>query len=39
MFFPDGIAGVYEKYKHKFKFLQKISESDAAEALVKGAKV
>lgn len=38
MFFPDGLAGIYEKYKHKFKFLQKISESDAAEALVKGAK-
>jgi urea transport system permease protein len=38
MFFPEGIAGVYDKYKHKFKFLQKISDSDAAEALVKGAK-
>jgi urea transport system permease protein len=38
MFFPEGIAGVYEKYKHKFKFLQKISDSKAAEALVKGAK-
>jgi urea transport system permease protein len=38
MFFPDGIAGLYQKYKHKFKFLQKISDSDTAEALVKGVK-
>jgi urea transport system permease protein len=38
MFFPDGIAGLYQKYKHKFKFLQKISDSDAAEKLVKGVK-
>ena len=38
MFFPDGIAGLYQKYKHKFKFLQKISDSDAAETLVKGVK-
>ena len=38
MFFPDGIAGLYDKYKHKFKFLQKISDSDAAETLVKGVK-
>ncbi len=39
MFFPDGIAGLYQKYKHKFKFLQKISDSDAAVTLVKGVKV
>ncbi len=38
MFFPDGIAGLYQKYKHKFKFLQKISDSDSAETLVKGVK-
>jgi urea transport system permease protein len=38
MFFPDGIAGLYQKYKNKFKFLQKISDSDAAETLVKGVK-
>ncbi len=38
MFFPDGIAGLYQKYKHKFKFLKKISDSDSAVALIKGVK-
>lgn len=38
MFFPDGIAGLYHKYKHKFKILQKISDSDSAVALIKGVK-
>jgi len=28
MFFPDGLAGVYNKYKSKFKFLRKLSESE-----------
>ncbi|MFA6179390.1 MAG: urea ABC transporter permease subunit UrtC [Candidatus Methylopumilus sp.] len=30
MFFPDGLAGVYNKYKSKFKFLRKLSESEKA---------
>lgn len=39
MFFPDGIAGLYQKYKYKFKFLQKISDSESAVTLIKGVKV
>lgn len=30
MFFPDGLAGVYNKYKHKFAFLRKITAEDHA---------
>jgi urea transport system permease protein len=29
MFFPDGLAGIYNKYAKRFKFLRKFSESDA----------
>ncbi len=36
MFFPDGIAGLYQKYKKKLKFLNKFIESDAEDAKVKG---
>lgn len=28
MFFPDGLAGIYEKYSGKFKFLSKFKSSD-----------
>lgn len=36
MFFPDGLAGVYNKYKHKFKFLNKFVETPDTE--IKGVK-
>lgn len=32
MFFPDGLAGVYNKYKHKFTLLTKFIGSDDADA-------
>ena len=28
MFFPDGLAGVYNKYKKKIGFLRRLSEAD-----------
>jgi urea transport system permease protein len=28
MFFPDGLAGIYNKYAKRFKFLRKFAESD-----------
>jgi urea transport system permease protein len=28
MFFPDGLAGIYNKYKHKFKWFTKFIASD-----------
>ncbi len=28
MFFPNGLAGIYEKYAKKFKFLRKLSDTD-----------
>ena len=34
MFFPDGLAGIYEKYKHKFKFLQKFTDDTPGEKSV-----
>lgn len=36
MFFPDGLAGVYNKYKYKFKFLNKFVETPDTE--IKGVK-
>ncbi len=32
MFFPDGLAGIYNKYKHKFKWLTKFIASDIKAA-------
>lgn len=32
MFFPNGLAGVYEKYAKKFKFLRKFSEVTPSKA-------
>lgn len=32
MFFPDGLAGIYNKYKHKFTLLTKFIGSDDADA-------
>jgi len=37
MFFPDGLAGIYNKYKYKLKFLDKYIKEDDAE--IKGVKV
>lgn len=34
MFFPDGLAGVYNKYKKKFKFTRKLAEPEKTEAPV-----
>lgn len=32
MFFPDGLAGIYNKYKHKFTLLTKFIGTDDADA-------
>jgi urea transport system permease protein len=37
MFFPDGIAGVYEKWSKKIPFLNKFNEPDDKPATVEGA--
>jgi urea transport system permease protein len=37
MFFPDGIAGVYEKWSKKIPFLNKLNEPDDKPATVEGA--
>jgi urea transport system permease protein len=29
MFFPDGFAGLYNKYAKRFKFLRKFTDADA----------
>lgn len=31
MFFPDGLAGLYNKYAKKFKFLRKFSDNETEE--------
>lgn len=31
MFFPDGLAGLYNKYAKKFKFLRKFSDTETEE--------
>jgi urea transport system permease protein len=31
MFFPNGLAGIYEKYAKRFKFLGKFSDSQPAK--------
>lgn len=31
MFFPNGLAGIYEKYANRFKFLRRFSETQAAK--------
>lgn len=36
MFFPDGIAGVYDKYKHKLKFLSKFINVESKATTGKG---
>lgn len=36
MFFPDGIAGVYNKYKHKLKFLSKFIDTESQSTAGKG---
>lgn len=36
MFFPDGIAGVYNKYKHKLKFLSKFIDTESKPTAGKG---
>ena len=39
MFFPDGLAGIYEKYSGKFKFLSKFkSSSEKPASTAEGAK-
>jgi|TARA_B110000908_G_scaffold78988_1_gene94705 urea transport system permease protein len=36
MFFPDGIAGVYNKYKYKLKFLSKFIDTESKPNAGKG---
>ena len=36
MFFPDGIAGVYNKYKYKLKFLSKFFDTESKPNAGKG---
>lgn len=38
MFFPDGLAGIYDKYKHKFKFLNKFIATEPKTVEIKGVK-
>lgn len=38
MFFPDGIAGLYEKYAKKIPFLNKLNETDDKLATKEGVK-
>jgi urea transport system permease protein len=42
MFFPDGLAGIYNKYKHQFKWLIKFispdTKADAKTTEIKGVK-
>jgi len=42
MFFPDGLAGIYNKYKHKFtlltKFIGSDTDADAKATEIKGVK-
>ena len=33
MFFPNGLAGIYEKYAKRFKFLRKFSDTQPAEKI------
>jgi urea transport system permease protein len=38
MFFPDGLAGIYEKYSKKFKFLNKLTAASEKPATTEGVK-
>lgn len=38
MFFPDGLAGIYEKYAKKFKFLNKLTAASEKPATTEGVK-
>lgn len=38
MFFPDGLAGIYEKYSSKFKFLSKLKSSADKPARTTGSR-